>query len=194
MFLTVWFFDLLASPFLPKKSLINSKNFAKSSFKSNFLFIKTAGIDYSFFLSIRRVISTNFYLPNFFFFYILKKNFFHYSTLNLVSVNSANFFYRNEKNNSLFFSYNNLNENISQNSISFKKFFNKMNLINFNQNYLNFKLKGINFNVKYSVSDFFKYLNNFSLEKINVLFLRKNKVFNKGRYSRNRQYYRTGVY
>lgn len=27
-----------------------------------------------------------------------------------------------------------------------------------------------------------------------VLFLRKNKVFNKGRYSRNRQLYRTGVY
>jgi hypothetical protein len=29
---------------------------------------------------------------------------------------------------------------------------------------------------------------------MNILFLRKNKVFNKGRYSRNRQYYRTGVY
>lgn len=28
----------------------------------------------------------------------------------------------------------------------------------------------------------------------NILFLRKNKVFNKGRYSRNRQTYRTGVY
>jgi hypothetical protein len=27
-----------------------------------------------------------------------------------------------------------------------------------------------------------------------VLFLRKNKIFNKGRYSRNRQLYRTGVY
>lgn len=28
----------------------------------------------------------------------------------------------------------------------------------------------------------------------NVLFIRKNKIFNKGRYSRNRQFYRTGVY
>ena len=31
-------------------------------------------------------------------------------------------------------------------------------------------------------------------KKLNCLFLRKNKTFNKGRYSRNRQVYRTGVY
>ncbi len=34
----------------------------------------------------------------------------------------------------------------------------------------------------------------FSENSINLLFLRKNKIFNKGRYSRNRQLYRTGVY
>ena len=33
-----------------------------------------------------------------------------------------------------------------------------------------------------------------SLQKFVILFLRKNKIFNKGRYSRNRQFYRTGVY
>lgn len=38
------------------------------------------------------------------------------------------------------------------------------------------------------------YLNINLLKQFTVLFLRKNKVFNKGRYSRNRQYYRTGVY
>lgn len=32
------------------------------------------------------------------------------------------------------------------------------------------------------------------LENFIVLFLRKSKIFNKGRYSRNRQFYRTGVY
>ena len=31
-------------------------------------------------------------------------------------------------------------------------------------------------------------------EKFKIMFLRKNKIFNKGRYSRNRQIYRTGVY
>jgi hypothetical protein len=33
-----------------------------------------------------------------------------------------------------------------------------------------------------------------SFKKILVLFIRKQKFFNKGRYSRNRQLYRTGVY
>ena len=31
-------------------------------------------------------------------------------------------------------------------------------------------------------------------EKFKIMFLRKTKIFNKGRYSRNRQIYRTGVY
>ena len=35
---------------------------------------------------------------------------------------------------------------------------------------------------------------NGELEKLEIFFLRKNRVFNKGRYSRNRQNYRTGVY
>lgn len=42
-------------------------------------------------------------------------------------------------------------------------------------------------------SSFTKFLSNDS-KKLELLFLRKNKVFNKGRYSRNRQIYRTGVY
>ena len=36
--------------------------------------------------------------------------------------------------------------------------------------------------------------NNFELNNFEIFFLRKNRVFNKGRYSRNRQNYRTGVY
>ena len=48
--------------------------------------------------------------------------------------------------------------------------------------------------IKYSPSNFIKYINSTNLSKYTILFLRKNKVFNKGRYSRNRQYYRTGVY
>jgi hypothetical protein len=48
--------------------------------------------------------------------------------------------------------------------------------------------------VKFSPSNFIKYINSLNLNKYNILYLRKAKVFNKGRYSRNRQYYRTGVY
>jgi hypothetical protein len=73
-------------------------------------------------------------------------------------------------------------------SIYYKKlifFFKHLNnKVNINSNYL----------IKFSVSDFFKNLNGITLNYQNILFLRKNKVFNKGRYSRNRQYYRTGVY
>ncbi len=48
--------------------------------------------------------------------------------------------------------------------------------------------------IKFSPSNFIKYINSLNLNIYNILYLRKNKVFNKGRYSRNRQYYRTGVY
>jgi hypothetical protein len=46
--------------------------------------------------------------------------------------------------------------------------------------------------VKFSSTSIAKYINNST--DYSVYFLRKNKSFNKGRYSRNRQNYRTGVY
>ena len=46
--------------------------------------------------------------------------------------------------------------------------------------------------IKYSSSSIAKFINNNT--NYSVYFLRKNKSFNKGRYSRNRQNYRTGVY
>jgi hypothetical protein len=48
--------------------------------------------------------------------------------------------------------------------------------------------------VKFSSTDVVKYIRGENLNNYSILFLRKNKVFNKGRYSRNRQIYRTGVY
>lgn len=47
---------------------------------------------------------------------------------------------------------------------------------------------------RFSPTTIVKYVNNALIETFNVLYLRKTKVFNKGRYSRNRQFYRTGVY
>ena len=55
----------------------------------------------------------------------------------------------------------------------------------------------INYNnttIKNNSSSVCKYLQNSLSDAVNVEFLRKNKVYNKGRYSRCRQNYRTGVY
>ena len=51
-----------------------------------------------------------------------------------------------------------------------------------------------NYVVNYSGTSLGKYINDSSLNNMSVYFLRKNRMFNKGRYSRNRQNYRTGVY
>ena len=47
---------------------------------------------------------------------------------------------------------------------------------------------------KYNSSSMNKYISDKGFNSIYFQFLRKNKVFNKGRYSRCRQNYRTGVY
>jgi len=51
-----------------------------------------------------------------------------------------------------------------------------------------------NYDIKYSGTSLGKYINDNSLDNMSVYFLRKTRTFNKGRYSRNRQNYRTGVY
>jgi hypothetical protein len=48
--------------------------------------------------------------------------------------------------------------------------------------------------IKFSESSVTKHINNKSLKTFSFQYLRKNRIFNKGRYSRNRQLYRTGVY
>ncbi len=103
--------------------------------------------------------------------------------------------------------------------INFYNFFNiyKNNLkkilyvYNINYNYLNFKNYFLNFNkknnsifsvsvsdqinkIKFNPTDFSKYNDIENIKYLNFFFLRKNRIFNKGRYSRNRQLYRTGVY
>ena len=50
------------------------------------------------------------------------------------------------------------------------------------------------YSAKFSESSISKYINANTIKKYNFFFLRKNRIFNKGRYSRNRQLYRTGVY
>jgi hypothetical protein len=51
-----------------------------------------------------------------------------------------------------------------------------------------------NVGVNYSNTNIVKFIDLLTIGSYNNLFLRKSKIFNKGRYSRNRQFYRTGVY
>jgi len=104
------------------------------------------------------------------------------------------------------------NLNFLANNISIKNKLIKKSFV-FNKNYIVFKeiyfklvdntiiisnnfFKNVNdkWIIKYSPSNFIKYIDFNNTDMYNILYLRKNKVFNKGRYSRNRQYYRTGVY
>jgi hypothetical protein len=61
--------------------------------------------------------------------------------------------------------------------------------------YQPFKLEMVSkYSVRYSDSSITKNYSIGFLEKIKIMYLRKSKMFNKSRFSRNRQLYRTGVY
>lgn len=192
MFLVVWFLNFFS---LGVKSQ-QQTNLVNYSFKSNYtlkkLFFQSSfSKNYNFFL-IYRIFKLNFNLHSFLLAYVFKKLIFLNDSL---SFNSNQLLFKNSNfqnlNNFVFFSFEKINSSYKElKSINYLKFF------NFNQIFKNFFFSNNiqNFKIKFSVTDFFKYLNNISLNNINILFLRKNKVFNKGRYSRNRQYYRTGVY
>lgn len=81
--------------------------------------------------------------------------------------------------------------------INFTNYLNKLTSLNINQ--INLNLSFLNqiiskFTINFSASNIVKYLSDLSISKSTILFLRKNKIFNKSRYSRNRQTYRTGAY
>lgn len=48
--------------------------------------------------------------------------------------------------------------------------------------------------IRFSDSSVSKYISLGNVSKYTIYYIRKNRIFNKGRYSRNRQLYRTGVY
>ena len=89
-------------------------------------------------------------------------------------------FYKSESWNPSKFHVNFLR--FKENSIQFFK-------INFSSDHIVNKFKAFNKPTDVTVS-----INRFNARKEVNLSLRKNKIFNKGRYSRNRQLYRTGVY
>jgi len=75
--------------------------------------------------------------------------------------------------------------NFVHNNVILKQFFFK--------NVLKKNLKNY-FPIRFNEFSTNKFINLFLIEKLNFFYIRKNKIFNKGRYSRNRQIYRTGVY
>ena len=129
----------------------------------------------------------NYLYFNNFYFNVLNKN------TNVNNVNKLNLNYFNNtlklfNNNNTLLKYksqylNNIKSNLSNV---------KVNLVNVS-NTLENKISNT-WTIKYSPSNFMKYIGLSNFQNYTILFLRKNKVFNKGRYSRNRQYYRTGVY
>ena len=92
-----------------------------------------------------------------------------------------NFFKKYQKKGSLFL----------VNSISslFKKFYKNNVFLNYSSNNLKKNWKIVFYN-----NFLYKYICNTKIDNYSIYFLRKNRMFNKGRYSRNRQNYRTGVY
>jgi len=50
------------------------------------------------------------------------------------------------------------------------------------------------YKIRFSESSISKYININSIKNYKINYIRKNRIFNKSRYSRNRQLYRTGVY
>jgi len=81
---------------------------------------------------------------------------------------------------------------------------NFVNIIMFRHSFANFFKLRVNkdfgnlinnyYTVRFSESSVSKYINANELKNYGFFYLRKNRIFNKGRYSRNRQLYRTGVY
>jgi len=112
-------------------------------------------------------------------------------------------------NNFKLYKYNYLNKTYSYYNNFFKKIY-----LNFNKKYnniilLDFKilkknrillnnswLKSLNlfYPIRFSETSITKHIKLNNLQNYVFFYVRKNRIFNKGRYSRNRQLYRTGVY
>lgn len=66
--------------------------------------------------------------------------------------------------------------------------------LNIKLNYEFTKLLISKYQIIFSATNIVKYLSDVTVNNSIILYLRKNKIFNKSRYSRNRQTYRTGAY
>lgn len=181
--------------------------FEKTTVRRSLLSFKFLYKNYIFLLSSLKIENSKNQLFNF-------NNFRNYLTFNSIisnlTVNGGLYFLNpillQKYNDSLYFIKVNLNKfNSRKVEFIFSGLRNGLNYVNYLYNgtkmmtTVNHFVNNIEnsvtvWSIKYSPSNFFKYVNLSNLNAYNILYLRKSKVFNKGRYSRNRQYYRTGVY
>lgn len=196
MYLTFFFSNFLINFFYSSLSLNKINNRLQLNKNNSFFNLPNS---YKYFYKFSKQNNCNI-IKNCIFYKIYKSNFFFSKTFYVYFLNkfalNANFInqindFKNSKNSNLFFFFSNFNVS-KLNSNFYHNFFlnKKFNNLNYYFFYKDFN----NFFIKFSVTDFFKYVNNSTLNNLKIFFLRKNKIFNKGRYSRNRQYYRTGVY
>jgi hypothetical protein len=111
----------------------------------------------------------------------------------------------NFKNKKKIFFYKTINIYFNKYGKIFKKLnfmYKNIFVFKFNLNYINnmvinklwFNSIKLYFPIRFSESSVTKNINYNNLKNFNFFYIRKNRIFNKGRYSRNRQLYRTGVY
>lgn len=201
-----------------------TENFSKSNFESfdfqsfyNFynFFKKEQNYFKIFFENINSFVFTNSVFFNFFFFsYWIYKNFLFFAINTIFFIffkinkilNLKNIKYN--INNNIIFTNSKVDIKIKENKNKFKVYLNNkfklyylnnifentlIFLRNYNKNLIIFK-KLNNYFIKFNNYFIMKFLKNYDINKFQIFFLRKNRTFNKGRYSRNRQNFRTGVY
>jgi len=177
---------------------LNSRNLELNLIKLN-MFDST--INYSIIQNVIKI-STNFdqynsYLLVYLNLYknSLSSNLIDINTILLKKINnSLNLIFKNNLNSISFKTNNYL---VKRGKINLTNYINTLNNIKnytltINELFLN-NIKST-FNISFSASNIIKYISDISINKSMILFLRKNKIFNKSRYSRNRQTYRTGAY
>lgn len=196
------------------KSFNNLFNFFKQSdnFKRKLLsgfFIKMCFFHKNFnskisWIAFKKFHNNNFIKLNFIFILLYKLNSFKLNSFKLNSLvcwynylNSNNFFFYNYG----VFEQTKWFKNFSKNKVDlFIKIY--KNLIGFNlTKFQKINLKGgflsvckKYFPIRFNETSLNKFINLSLINNLSFFYIRKNKIFNKGRYSRNRQIYRTGVY
>lgn len=86
--------------------------------------------------------------------------------------------------------YINFSSGVSHNQIFYQRWVGSA----YNNFFKSYQNGGVSAKTQFSNTNVTKYVDLLTLDTYNMQFLRKTKIFNKGRYSRNRQFYRTGVY
>jgi hypothetical protein len=175
--------------FFCKNEIYFNKFFKKFNlgFNSNFLYIY-----FLYYLSKKnKLIKSGDFVFFFFMAFFLNKSF-NLKTFKLVHL--LDFFSKSQKldiyvNNNLKKEFKKKNDFFNVKLKKNKNNYKSLNILNFLNKSANVVKTSI---IKFSSTSITKYINNNT--DYSIYFLRKNKSFNKGRYSRNRQNYRTGVY